>query len=70
MDDVGIFYGHLVDFYGNLLYIFVAVWHISRSFGIFFPSWYVAPRKIWQPWPAGIVKGKVNFQQRTEEEDR
>jgi hypothetical protein len=20
------------------------------SFGIFFPFWYAAPRKIWQPW--------------------
>jgi hypothetical protein len=22
----------------------------SGHFGIFFPFWYVVPRKIWQPW--------------------
>jgi hypothetical protein len=30
-------------FYGHLVYI---LW----SFGIFFPFWFVLPRKIWQPW--------------------
>jgi hypothetical protein len=28
----------------------VAIWYILRLFGIFFPFWYVVPRKIWQPW--------------------
>jgi hypothetical protein len=36
----GLFYFHLVySTYGHLVY-----------FGIFFPFWYVVPRKIWQPW--------------------
>jgi hypothetical protein len=26
------------------------VWDILFLFGIFFPFWYVVPRKIWQPW--------------------
>jgi hypothetical protein len=30
------------SFYGKFLYFW--------SFGIFFPFWYAAPRKIWQPW--------------------
>jgi hypothetical protein len=33
-----LFYDHLVHTYICLL------------FGIFFPVWYVVPRKIWQPW--------------------
>jgi hypothetical protein len=28
---------------------FMAIWYILWSFGIFFPFWYVVPRKIWQP---------------------
>jgi hypothetical protein len=36
----GLFYGHLV--------YFVAIWYVFWLFGIFFPFWYVAPRKIWQ----------------------
>jgi hypothetical protein len=35
-----LFYFQLVNF--------VAIWYILRSFGIFFPCWYVVPRKIWQ----------------------
>jgi hypothetical protein len=31
---LGIFYGHLV---------------ILKSFGTFFPHWYIVPIKIWQP---------------------
>jgi hypothetical protein len=41
-EDVGIFYGHLV--------YFAAIWYILQPFGIFFPFWLVAPRKIWQSW--------------------
>jgi hypothetical protein len=46
MEAVGIFYGHLSYlFRGNLKY-FMVIWYI------FYPSWYVVPRKIWQPcWP-------------------
>jgi hypothetical protein len=35
-------------FYGLLLY-FMGIWCSSWYFGIFFPFWYFAPRKIWQP---------------------
>jgi hypothetical protein len=42
--DVGIFYGHLVFIFSFLV--------------IFFPFWYVVPRKIWQPWPKGEKSGK------------
>jgi hypothetical protein len=42
MEHVGIFYGYLV--------YFVFIWYILWLFGIFFPFWYVVPRKIWQPW--------------------
>jgi hypothetical protein len=49
MEDVGIFYGHLV--------YFTAIWYISWPFGVFYfylvyfsLFWYVVPRKIWQPW--------------------
>jgi hypothetical protein len=48
MEDVGIFYGHSVNF--------VAIWYNLPPFGIFCGSlvyfslfWYVALRKIWQP---------------------
>jgi hypothetical protein len=35
MENVGIFYGHLVLSYGHLVY-FVVVWYILRSFGKFY----------------------------------
>jgi hypothetical protein len=40
---------------GHLVYlwpfgILVAIWYILRLFDIFFPIWFVVPRKIWQPW--------------------
>jgi hypothetical protein len=48
MEDVGMFYGHLV--------YFTLIWSILWSFGIclgylvyFSTFWYVVPRKIWQP---------------------
>jgi hypothetical protein len=57
LEDVGIFYDHLVYFNDTLVY-FVTIWSILWSFGIFhnyleyfFTFWYVVPRKIWQPWP-------------------
>jgi hypothetical protein len=62
MEEVGLFYGHLVYFtviwyisrpfgifYGHLVY-FTAIWYILSSFGRLIPFWYVLPRKIWQPW--------------------
>jgi hypothetical protein len=37
-----------------MLVYFRAIWYILWSFGIFygifFPFWYVEPRKLWQPW--------------------
>jgi hypothetical protein len=40
----------------------MTIWSILRPFGIFYghlvyfpPSWYVAQRKIWQPW--GVTVG-------------
>jgi hypothetical protein len=42
MDDVGIFYSHLV--------YFVAILSIFLKFDVFSPFWYVVSRKIWQPW--------------------
>jgi hypothetical protein len=30
---------------------FMVIWCILWSFGTFFPFWYVASRKIWQPCP-------------------
>jgi hypothetical protein len=46
MEDVGIFYGHLVHF--------TVFCYILRKFGIFrgnfFPFRYFVPKKIWQPW--------------------
>jgi hypothetical protein len=49
MEDVGIFYGHLVHF--------TAFCYILRTFGIvrsnlvyFSRFWYFVQRKIWQPW--------------------
>jgi hypothetical protein len=29
--------------------IFLEIWDILWSFGIFSPFWYVVPRKVWQP---------------------
>jgi hypothetical protein len=48
----GEFYGHLVNF--------MAIWCTLWSFGIFFPLWYVVPRKIWQPRSKfGAVKNLI-----------
>jgi hypothetical protein len=49
MEDVGVFYGHLV--------YLTAIWYTLWTCGIFCgnlvyfsPFWYVVLRKIWQPW--------------------
>jgi hypothetical protein len=41
MENVGIFYGHLIYF--------------TEYFGIFVVIWYVVPRKIWQPCHTGVL---------------
>jgi hypothetical protein len=33
----------------HLVYV-MAIWYTLHSFGIFFPFWFIVPRKIWQPW--------------------
>jgi hypothetical protein len=38
--------------YRGLLVCFIAIWDIID---IFLQFWYIAPRKIWQPWPDFIV---------------
>jgi hypothetical protein len=47
MENLGIFYGHLV--------YFTAIENILCPFGIFCgnfsPVWNFGQRKIWQPWP-------------------
>jgi hypothetical protein len=47
--NVGIFYGHLVDFTAIWYTYIVVVWKIIWLFGIFFPFWYFVTIKIWQP---------------------
>jgi hypothetical protein len=49
LQPTGIFYGHLVHF--------VVIWYI------FCPFWYVAARKIWQPWLGSFcARARVLFQ--------
>jgi hypothetical protein len=51
MENVGIFYVHLVYFtaIGNILWPFGMFCDHLVYFPLF---WYVVPRKIWQPWLA------------------
>jgi hypothetical protein len=58
MEDVGIFYGHLV--------YFAVIWFILGLFGIFYSYliyfslfWYIVPRKIWLPWSVPVKDGYV-----------
>jgi hypothetical protein len=41
--------------YALAWYILWQVGTFYGHFGIFFPFWYVAPRKIWQPWGGPLV---------------
>jgi hypothetical protein len=46
IEDVGLFLG-------NVVYVLLPFWYkyvFYGKFGMFPPFWYVAPRKIWQPW--------------------
>jgi hypothetical protein len=49
MEDVGVFYGHLVHFM-VFCYILLTVCIVRGNLVYFSPFWYFAPRKIWQPW--------------------
>jgi hypothetical protein len=34
------------------------IWYILWQFGVFFPFWDIAPRKIWQPWITDCTREK------------
>jgi cellobiose-specific phosphotransferase system component IIC len=57
MENLGIFYDHLV--------YFTAIENILWSFGIFSPVWYLVPRKIWQPW----IRSQFHFLKKTNHAD-
>jgi hypothetical protein len=48
MEDVGIFYGHLVQF-KVFCYILWTFGIVRGNLVYFVPFWYFVPRKIWQP---------------------
>jgi hypothetical protein len=48
IEDVGLFYGHLV-YIVAILVSFMVILYILWPFGNFFPFWHFVPRKIWQP---------------------
>jgi hypothetical protein len=48
MDDVGTFYSHK-DYFTSIGYILWPYGTFCGHFGVVFPFWYTAPRKIWQP---------------------
>jgi hypothetical protein len=47
--------------YGHLAY-FVANCYILWLFSMFFPFWYVVPRKIWQPWSILRAPARASLQ--------
>jgi hypothetical protein len=49
MEDVGIFYEHLVHF-TVFCYILWTFGIVHGNLVYFSPFWYFIPRKIWQPW--------------------
>jgi hypothetical protein len=55
MEEVGIFYGPLVNF--NLFcYILWTFGIVCGNLVYFFPFWYFVPRKIWQPCSAAVER--------------
>jgi hypothetical protein len=56
MEDVGIFYGHLVYIFYRLLVFFIDIWYIFGNFVYFPPFWYVVPRNIWQHCNQHVVQ--------------
>jgi hypothetical protein len=49
LEDVGLFYGHLVHF--TVFCLILWTFGIVRgNLAYFFPFWNFEPRKIWQPW--------------------
>jgi hypothetical protein len=47
----GIFCGHS-EYFTSIWYVTWPFGIFCVHFGVFFPIRFVAPRKIWQPWPA------------------
>jgi hypothetical protein len=56
MEDVGIFYGHLIHF--------TVFWYILWTFGTLSPFGYFVPRKIWQPCPVPVGRYVLRIQAR------
>jgi hypothetical protein len=54
MEDVGVFYGHLVYFTAITYMYFMAIRCIIKLLGILFPFWYVVPRKSGNPAEADV----------------
>jgi hypothetical protein len=48
MEDVGMFYGHVVHF-TVFCYILLTYGKVCGNLVYFIPFWYFVPRKIWQP---------------------
>jgi hypothetical protein len=49
----GIFYSHLV--------YFMNIWECCGNSVYFSPFWYIASRKIWQPWPGLWLFTQVQY---------
>jgi hypothetical protein len=53
MENISICNGHLDYFinyqFGTFNGHTIPIWYNLFSLGIFFPFWYVVPKKIWQP---------------------
>jgi hypothetical protein len=59
MEDVGIFYGHLVHF-TVFCYILLTFGKVHGNLVYFIPFWYFEPRKIWQPCFSGPSKNDLS----------
>jgi hypothetical protein len=61
MEDVGIFYGHLVHF-TVFCYILLTFGIVRGNLVYFPPFWYFVPRKIWQPCSSGSQRNNSSNQ--------
>jgi hypothetical protein len=60
LEDVVVSFVHLVYFMALRYTYIVDIWYVWWLFGIFFPVWYLVPRKIWQSLPQFLSR-KVEF---------
>jgi hypothetical protein len=60
MEDVGIFYGHLVNIPANWHILWPLPRYIRPRFGTFYPFWYIVRRRIWQP-SSGLTNFTASF---------